>query len=65
MKLKIVFENFDATVEKLKKSGINALSQSEKDEIDAAYHEWLKVNKSHHDNPIKFLKYLKTVLKLD
>lgn len=59
MKLTVIFEDFAATINKLKEFGISKLSQQEKDEIDADYHNWLKTNKHRHNFPIHFNKYLK------
>ena len=59
MKLTIIFENFEATINKLKEFGITKLSQQEKDEIDAEYRRWLKVKKHHHDIPLHFNDFLK------
>jgi hypothetical protein len=59
MKLVIIFEDFDATINKLKQFGISKLSQQEKDEIDNDYKRWLKVNKKKYNRPLEFNDYLK------
>ena len=59
MKLTIIFEDINSTLEKLKRFGISHLTQREKDEIDAEYHKWLKVNKHRHDFPLHFNNFLK------
>ena len=59
MKLTILFEDFDATLEKLKQFGISKLSQQEKEEIDAEFKKWLITNKKRWDGVQEFNSFLK------
>jgi hypothetical protein len=65
MKLKVIFEDYGATVSKLKKHGISKLSAAEKSEIDADYQSWLKKKKKKKNTPVEFNDYVKKELKLE
>lgn len=64
MKLTVLYENFDETVNTLRKFGISKLSQKQKDEIDDNYRTWLKMKKKRRDTPNEFNEYLKDELGL-
>jgi hypothetical protein len=61
VKLSVIFEDLNATLDKLKKLGISKLSQRERDEIDNDYKRWSKDKKKRQDTPLEFNEYLKSL----